>query len=553
MDDQRALIAACESEAIHSPGSIQPWGAMLIADEHDLTVRHASANLHAYLGVAGADAIGLKLADLVGEGPASDMLAGAAIDASSGVTLWLPPQAPGLPRLAVSCLRTEGALYLELERDVPLVIGQAFAGLRSRDIVAALTATGSKDELFAVAMARLRRVLGFDRVLTYRFHEDGHGEVLFDDHAPDMEKLLGLHFPSEDIPPPAWRIFARLGVRVIGDSHAAPVPLLGDVNRPPNLALTALRSPSACHMEYLRNMGSHATATVPLTVDGTLWGLLAGHHRAAAHVPAPRRALCELIGQIAALKLANLRDVEVRCSARRRHAQLNGIANGLSEHDGDPAQLAAALAGESTALLSLCDADGAILRLGGKLACCGRAPEPESAASLLDALLAHETSELACHAVQYQESLRDNASFSFDELGAVLGITAHQHDVAGALVLKLSHGNGDAIAWLRPEHASEVKWGGDPRLSVSRDLDNGRLVPRASFALWREELRGRCKPWDEEAHRSASGLRSTIEQLTAGYAETMPAPGPRRSELPRRRRARPPSGRRGQNPNSLPP
>ena len=178
MDMSRALIAECESEAIHLLGTIQPWGAMLVANEHDLTVRHVSTNLEAYMGVPHAAALDANLAHLVGVRAASDMLAGAAIDEPGGVTMSLPPQAPGLPRLALSCLRSNGALYVEIEPDPPLPPLAAGDRMRARDIVEALNAAVSLPALFAVAMAQLRRVLGFDRVLLYRFDVDHHGEVI---------------------------------------------------------------------------------------------------------------------------------------------------------------------------------------------------------------------------------------------------------------------------------------------------------------------------------------------------------------------------------------
>lgn len=517
MDDSRALIAACEREAIDAPGAVQAWGAMLIARENDLTLRHASANLADFLGVPAEDAIGLKLADLLGAADAAELVASAAVGTTDGIVKWLPKQAPGLPNLAVSCLRHAGALYVEIEPDERQSARSPATTSRPRDLVDALSRAASLPELFAAAAARLRQVIGFDRVLVYRFDTDRHGEVVADDHAPDLESLLGLHYPAEDIPPQAWRIFSRVMVRVIGDSHTAPVPLLGapdeDAHTSPDLALTALRSPSGCHLEYLRNMGSHATLTVALVVDGALWGLLAGHHRSAMHVGPARRALCELIGQVAALKLATLRAADARDIALRRRAQLDAMSTRLSVRQHEPADLAKALAAEATALLALCEADGVIIRLGGRTVCCGKAPGPAAANWLLDKLARHVGPE--------------GAPFACENLGALLGWEVPQtqpdgcQNIAGVLVLPLPHATGDAVVWLRPEQSSVVRWGGDPRRSVVMDAVRGKLVPRASFAVWRQEVRGRCTPWGEEAHDAARGLRSKIEKLLAGYAETM--------------------------------
>ena len=56
-------LTECERELIHQPGAIQSWGALLIADEAELIVRYASANLADYIQVSAADAIGIIAAE----------------------------------------------------------------------------------------------------------------------------------------------------------------------------------------------------------------------------------------------------------------------------------------------------------------------------------------------------------------------------------------------------------------------------------------------------------------------------------------------------------
>ena len=51
--------------------------------------------------------------------------------------------------------------------------------------------------------------------------------------------------------------------------------------------------------------------------------------------------------------------------------------------------------------------------------------------------------------------------------------------------------------WFRPEVVTEVHWAGDPHKVVEVDADDpdSRLRPRASFALWKESVRGQSRPW----------------------------------------------------------
>jgi light-regulated signal transduction histidine kinase (bacteriophytochrome) len=73
----------------------------------------------------------------------------------------------------------------------------------------------------------LRAISGFDRVMAYRFHDDGHGEVIAEARAPQLEPYLGLHYPASDVPPQA-RLYLAQRVGAIADSSYQPVPLVVD-------------------------------------------------------------------------------------------------------------------------------------------------------------------------------------------------------------------------------------------------------------------------------------------------------------------------------------
>ncbi len=500
-------MATCQTESIHAPGAIQAWGALLIAGADDLVVRHASRNLADFLGFAGADAIGRQLAELIGQAAASKLLA----DTKDGDVARV-----AAPPLSLTAHRLDGRLYVECEPDE--TVPARTLTLSTGRIVDRLRAATSFEDLFEAACEALRVVTGFDRVLVYKFGPDQHGQVIADSCAEGIETLLGLHYPAEDIPPQARAIFARLKVRVIGNSHAAPVALLpaGVPGMQPDLSLCALRTPSPCHTEYLRNMGSHATATVALMVDGLMWGILACHHGAPARLAPDRRALCELIGQVTSLMVVALRDASARASEAASQARLRTIFARLATRQDDPAALADLLVEDADELLALCDAQGAIVRVGGRLAWCGTAPSGEAAGRLLDCLL-------EVLPTRSRNAGDQTAVLDCDSLGDVIdkGLLDQTGQPAGALLLPLAHAQGDAVVWLRPEQATIVSWGGDPNHCMTFDAERGRLVPRSSFAVWREEVRGRSLPWQETHLQSALGLRGKIDKTLAGYAESM--------------------------------
>ncbi|GGG31205.1 hypothetical protein GCM10010964_18940 [Caldovatus sediminis] len=50
------------------------------------------------------------------------------------------------------------------------------------------------------AAREFRRLTGFDRVMVYRFLEDGAGCVLPEDRAAELPPFLYRHYPASDIP-----------------------------------------------------------------------------------------------------------------------------------------------------------------------------------------------------------------------------------------------------------------------------------------------------------------------------------------------------------------
>lgn len=77
---------------------------------------------------------------------------------------------------------------------------------------------------------------------------------------------MGHHYPASDIPRQARELYLRNWLRTIVDVSYTPVEIIPTVQpltgKPLNLSLSALRSVSPLHIEYLHNMGVGATTTI---------------------------------------------------------------------------------------------------------------------------------------------------------------------------------------------------------------------------------------------------------------------------------------------------
>lgn len=212
--------------------------------------------------------------------------------------LTLEARDNGTPRLDVSAHTIDGLVVVEFEatdRDSGEQSPDYYSLLKTA--VGALQATRTLLDFCQVVTDEVQSLTGFDRVMVYRFHDDGHGEVFTESRQPHLTPRLGLHYPAEDIPKPAREIFKQIWIRPVPDVDAdiaELVPLNNpDTDQPLTMIYCALRGPSVMYTEYLKNMQVKAALTLSIRRDGELWGLIACHHYSGAHaVPYHVRILC---------------------------------------------------------------------------------------------------------------------------------------------------------------------------------------------------------------------------------------------------------------------
>ena len=299
-----ADLSNCEREEIHLAGSIQPHGALLVVSEPDHRVIQASANAAEFLNLG--NVLGVPLAEIDG-------------DLLIKILPHLDPTAEGMP-VAVRCRignpsaeydglihrPPEGGMIIELERaGPPIDLSGTLAPALER-----IRTAGSLRALCDDAALLFQQRTGYDRVMVYRFDEQGHGEVFSERHVPGLESYFGNRYPSSDIPQMARRLYERQRVRVLVDVGYQPVPLEPRLSpltgRDLDMSGCFLRSMSPIHLQYLKNMGVRATLVVSLVVGGKLWGLIACHHYLPRFIHFELRAICELLAEAMATRITAL-------------------------------------------------------------------------------------------------------------------------------------------------------------------------------------------------------------------------------------------------------
>jgi diguanylate cyclase (GGDEF)-like protein len=486
-------LTSCERKAIHIPDAIQPHGALLAARLDGKLVTHASANLAAILGRSAEAVLGRPLEEAVGKRACRVLLQ----DAVPGQVYSL--RGPNHATLHLRAYRTARHVCVDIE-PVRRGPGQGPPVTMLQSVLATFRLATGQSELCQLAVRGLRTISGYDRVMAYRFGEDGHGEVIAEARAADLEPFLGLRYPAADIPLQARQLYLRQRVGAIADSSYQPVPLLThpvlNDGTPLDLTHSALRSVSAVHREYMRNMKTAASLTIGLAHGQALWGMLVCHHSTPRTAAPDLRAVADMIGEVVSLLLSSLGEAEVYAQRFDREATLRALAVRLPASVSLPEALVLAEA----ELLDLVAATGAVVRSSGTFFRLGRTPSLRDAERALAVLLARAGGEVLAI---------EDLGLRFPEL------TACTKAGSGALLLPLTTATDDAILWFRPELSRTVTWGGNPATHAAAEPISSMISPRKSFAAWQETVHGRSAPWADADVAIVRDLRNMVAVAAA--------------------------------------
>ncbi|CAN5867187.1 GAF domain-containing protein [soil metagenome] len=489
----KADLTNCERELIHLAGSVQPHGVLLALREPSLVILQASANVESVLGTPVAALLGKPVGKLGG-----DIERCLRRIASQGALAD-----PEALRCRIDSDRADAARgkLREFEGTVHRIPGNVLlveiepfgedTGIQTVDIPSAqlleilggavqrISAASTIGALADSVVKTCRDMLGYDRVMVYKFDADGHGKIIAEARDPRLDSLLGHHYPASDIPQRARQLYLRTRLRVLADVHYVASPLVpqrlpGD-DEELDMSLCYLRRMSPLHLPYLPNMGVTATLVVSLVREGRLWGLIACHHYSARNLRFAVRAAADLLAEVASTRIAAIENYAYAQVA----IQVRRLEQRLVEATSTEGDWRVALFRNPRTLLQPLDATGAALFYEGEVLTTGETPT---------------TAEL-------RELMRWIDGQSFDGLfscssveQAAPALDALTPSASGVVAVLLSAAQPDYLMWFRKEQLLTVTWAGDPTKPVV-DNDPLKLSPRRSFAAWSEIVRGTALPW----------------------------------------------------------
>ena len=494
----------CHQEPIHVPGRIQPHG-VLVAFNRAGRLTHASRNaafLLPDLFVLGAT-VSEGYARASGQAPLKllwDAIAAVLREVAAG-----QESAPLNMEVALDDATYDAVLHfhderliVELERRPLLSVDLAAFALLAHRSMAQLRTRKDIATLLAEAVATVRQLTGFDRVMAYRFHPDESGEIVTEECKDGLERFLGRRFPASDIPVQARALYIRNPLRLIADVNDEQVIIdaLEPTAQPLDLSHAVLRSVSPIHIEYLRNIQVAASMSLSIIVHGRLWGLIACHHGSAHRVPYAVRMTCDVLSHV--LSSAVQSAVEQLATRRRKAAiEINKrLADLLLCMD----DFASSFHAQTEALGRVIQFDDAFCVYGGVRST--SALSADAGSSLLQWLDAGKEDLVV---VQRSNQLPQS-------------LQAAIRPFCGLLAICVDRVHRSWIVMLRCEQVQSIVWSGLPAKLQRIGPLGIRLTPQGSLAEWHQTVDGTSEAWDDVDQAIARDLMETLGSAGAARA-----------------------------------
>ncbi|MCE7028649.1 HWE histidine kinase domain-containing protein [Jiella avicenniae] len=498
-------LSNCDREPIHQLGRVQQFG-YLVAISMDWIIQHVSANVAEIFGSGPDDLLGVPLADILPQ---------SAIHAIRGKLQLLSPN-DGSERIFGADFLGDGrrfdvavhiatnSIIIELEATTEHALGNGNPGSLIKAMIARIQRAEATDAVFKECVRQLRAVTGFDRVMLYRFADNGSGAVVAEALNRDLEPFFGLNYPATDIPRQARRLYVKNRVRIISNVEAQDVDIVPPTNphgEPLDLSLSVTRAVSPIHVEYLKNMGVSASFSISIVIDDKLWGLFALHHYLPRHLSMEMRSTMELFGQVISLVIEGRLAKEMRLveeEARDVHDRVVGrlIATSPTMEE---------LVDFADDFRELIPCDGFAVWAKDVVRTVGHCPFPDQMPGIARFLNRASASRV----------------YATDELSSVYP-KAHEFvdRAAGLLAIPISRSPRDYLIFFRKELVETVTWAGRPDDKPVEYGPNGpRLTPRKSFEAWQETVRGRSRPWSNSNLKAAEALRVSILEVLLRFNE----------------------------------
>ncbi|RYY57809.1 MAG: GAF domain-containing protein [Chitinophagaceae bacterium] len=491
-------LTNCDKEPIHILGKVQSHACLVAADKDNFCILYASSNLEMLTGQSYDQFLNKKLEhffsalDQEDNGESALQVVKFVLRSDQDS---LNPVRMNIGGHVFNMIVHASGNYVVLEFEPSSSVDSELQKYVGASLSRILEGRNLQETLDSAA-EQIRELIGYDRVMIYKFWEDGHGEVVAEKKKDDLEPFLGLHYPASDIPKQARELYKINLTRVIADVRSEPSDIIAHNDttkgQPLDLTHAGSRAVSTIHIQYLRNMGVDASFSVSLIANDELWGLIACHNYSPRFIDYKARQHAKLIGQVLSSSIQH------RNSREDKEINLNfrNVADDLIRKMHQDWSVADALINPKKNVLNITGAGGAAVIFEGRTHLTGTTPPKEAIGPLVQWLQA-EVKQNVFYTSQLGE--RYPVAGSFSETGS------------GVMACAISRELGEYILFFKPELITTVNWAGNPEKPAEPGEDGiMKLSPRRSFDIWSKEVRGQSEAWSRAELNSVFKFREDL-------------------------------------------
>lgn len=487
-------LTNCDKEPIHIPGKVQSHGFLIAIKKTDLTITYLSENTGDFLNITAKGLLGKPvsvISDFFKQEPnfnIEDLLNLGIIRKSFDAISPHPLEINGKTfYLIINSSVSDWLLEFEpvtIQYDIQSLIGRS----------ASLMLQGkSVNALLKGAAAEVKKLINYDRIMIYKFMDEGHGEVVAEVKEKHLESFYGLHYPATDIPKQARELYKLNLTRLIANVNTADSPIITfNEDAPLDLTNSALRAVSPIHIQYLKNMGVESSFSISIIANGELWGLIACHNYSPKFIDYKAREGSKLIGEILSSAI-EYREAEEDSETVEK---FKDTASLLLEHLNKDKYLLDAVTTHHRTLLDVTKGTGVAIIFENTLKTIGDVPEESDIYELAE-WLRNNSDESIYHTHRLSEIFHPAKKY--------------KNIASGILACSISKDPHEVMIWFKPEQITAVNWAGNPDKPVTI-ADNGiaSLSPRKSFETWSQVVNNTSAKWLPEEITSVLRIREII-------------------------------------------
>lgn len=482
--ERNSDLSSCNSP-VHLIGQIQPHGYLIALDVTSHLIKYISKNIKSLLGFNAEKLINKRLKQVLDDHPlvfhVEDIL-NRREEIYGNFQLSSYTSTEGIEYLAIGYF-SDNYLVIEFEPSEN-IYGLERSQAWFDNATVQLRSTKTLNQILQETLEELKSIINYDRLLVYKFHEDGHGEVVAEAKETHLEPYLGLHYPASDIPTNARELYTKNWSRLTVDVNESQVDILSTEESPPlDLTLSRIRSMHPCCREYLQNMGVDSLMTISIIHNNKLWGMLTCHHYLPKFIGYHRRNTAQLFGRLLSL-IIPLKEEEEYSEILSRNDKLldNIFANTKSVED-----FFQSIKNETITFLNSTHSCGVAFNVDNQIIQVGQCPSLDLITAIHTQLILKEDKVSCVTEDNLTNWIKANLkSDSYDLVGC-----------HGFLFAAIPDVNEGSIIFFRSEYKHTIRWAGNPNGDIL-DIDSNKLSPRLSFNLFLEEIKNKAKAWSTD-------------------------------------------------------